>query len=287
MHLRAARPLLSPRVRLFLFWLLRACAQADNEEDAESYVDEPPSGDDAPPFADEPGEKRLRNRKAVSYREPGITEGITRNRSPSPPPPPRPPRVGDPLEVEVDDTQAGIVWKHAEVKAILRNGRFRVVVDGDEDFTEEYGPEDEGSEWRRAAAYDGLKRQRRAVEHYKPESQRAHRTVEAFATRVGPFRHGGRDADGGGGGRRRSGSHRRASGGGSGHESSTMSSEGEFEERKKRSEARLRGAVQPLNTSSEPQLSAAAAAKLAHSIGGRAAAPAVIAAGREQVPTTP
>ena len=40
-------------------------------------------------------------------------------------------------------------WRAAEVREVKEGGRFVVCVDGDEDFVEEYGPEDEGSEWRR------------------------------------------------------------------------------------------------------------------------------------------
>ena len=36
-----------------------------------------------------------------------------------------------------------------QVRGLLGGGRFTVCVDGDEDFLEAYGPEDEGVEWRR------------------------------------------------------------------------------------------------------------------------------------------
>lgn len=35
------------------------------------------------------------------------------------------------------------------MRALLEAGAFVVCVDGDEDFLEEYAPEDEGTEWRR------------------------------------------------------------------------------------------------------------------------------------------
>ena len=60
----------------------------------------------------------------------------------------RPIAVGSLVEVEVDDDQ-GVRWRPAEVRAMLEGGRFAVCVDGDEDFVEEYGPEDEGTEWRK------------------------------------------------------------------------------------------------------------------------------------------
>ena len=34
------------------------------------------------------------------------------------------------------------------MRLLLDGGRFAVCVDGDEDFVEEYGKEDEGTEWR-------------------------------------------------------------------------------------------------------------------------------------------
>ena len=55
---------------------------------------------------------------------------------------------GDAVEVVVDDDEAGIVWKRAEVRHLVRNGRFRVCIDGDEEFIEAYGMADEHKEWR-------------------------------------------------------------------------------------------------------------------------------------------
>ena len=62
--------------------------------------------------------------------------------------------VGSAVEVEVseeDTNQVGLQhvrWRPAEVRAVLEGGRFVVCVDGDEDFLEEYAPEEEGREWR-------------------------------------------------------------------------------------------------------------------------------------------
>jgi len=76
---------------------------------------------------------------------------------------------GDQIEVEVDvDGLGTTTWQSAEVVKLLGNDRFRAMVNGDAEFVEEYGPEDEGQEWRRASKYDGLKRQRKSVEHYQP-----------------------------------------------------------------------------------------------------------------------
>ena len=38
------------------------------------------------------------------------------------------------------------------MRSLLGSDRFTVCVDGDEDFVETYGPEDEGTEWRRRAS---------------------------------------------------------------------------------------------------------------------------------------
>ena len=59
--------------------------------------------------------------------------------------------VGSEMEVEVGDKERAR-WRSSEVRALLSNGRFLVCVDGDEDFLEEFGPDDEGVEWRRKPA---------------------------------------------------------------------------------------------------------------------------------------
>ena len=249
---------------------------SDADEDDE---DDPPRAVNHAAEVHQAGEKRLRRSSAppVSYKEPRILEGITRAEAPSPPPRPKPMRVGDVLEVEVKDDDEGLVWKPAEVRQILRRGRFKVRINNEDDFVEEYGPEDEGSEWRRTSKYDGLKRQRKSVDLYKPESLKAGRhptNGDDFSTRVGPFRHGRDGGDGGGGGggghrhHRRSSSRRRRGG----DESSTMSSEEEFADRKRRSDERLATSVQPLvgggDAGGGARLSSAAAAKLAGAVGG-------------------
>ena len=249
-----------------------------DELDAENGELEAESG---PEGADAHADRRrsLRGRRAVSYREKGVNEGIAR-RSPSPPGA-RPVRVGELIEVEVDEDGQGIVWRPGEVREVKRDGRFKVCINDDEEFVEEYGPQDEGSEWRRRVKYDGLKRQRRAVEHYVPEVGAARAAAasrgDGLATRVGPFRHGGRgdgdDGDGGGGRRPRRPR---------GDESSTMSSEGEFESRKRKSEVRLRGAVQPLNRPADraTQLPMRHSAAVAASTSARAAGAGAEGAGR-------
>ena len=62
--------------------------------------------------------------------------------------------VGTIIEVEVA-TDAGegeeegtVEWKASRVTSLLPGGRFIACVGGEGDFLEEYGPEDEGSEWR-------------------------------------------------------------------------------------------------------------------------------------------
>jgi len=59
--------------------------------------------------------------------------------------------VGSEVEVEVGDKERAR-WRSSEVRALLSSGRFLVCVDGDEDFIEEFGPDDEGVEWRRKPA---------------------------------------------------------------------------------------------------------------------------------------
>ena len=74
------------------------------------------------------------------------------------------------------------VWKPAEVLKLKSAGRFEVMVNNEEDFLETYGPEDEGSEWRRMPAYDGLKRQRKSVEKYEPAEMRvSHAWIDRVA----------------------------------------------------------------------------------------------------------
>ena len=68
--------------------------------------------------------------------------------------PPPPPRVGDALEVEVEE-EGDIEWRPAIVQRLLAGARFSVCVDDDPAFTEEYGMDDEGREWRRPAKYTG------------------------------------------------------------------------------------------------------------------------------------
>jgi len=63
------------------------------------------------------------------------------------------PRLADKIEVEVEEAPGDpAVWKKAEVRRMRAGARFSVCVDGDEAFIEEYGMEDEGSEWRRVGA---------------------------------------------------------------------------------------------------------------------------------------
>eukprot|EP00966_Prymnesium_polylepis_P006615 152188-Prymnesium_polylepis.1 len=61
--------------------------------------------------------------------------------------------VGELLEVEVDAGDAGVVWQPARVLASGPD-TLTVCINGDEDFIEEYGPNDEGKEWRRPRAED-------------------------------------------------------------------------------------------------------------------------------------
>lgn len=237
--------------------------------------------------ADENKPRLRRRSSAVSYREPSIREV---RRSPSPGAEEPGLRVGDWLEVEVgaweriDELDTGeVVWLHtstaerkrdepgaawqselewrpAQVRELLAGGRFSVVINNDKHFIEEYGPADEGKEWRKATArWGGLKRSRKSVEHYQPEARRARAADgDDRSLQVGPFRMGGAGrssrgrrtgADGSRGLRRLGASDARRGRRGaaaSSDESTTNNSEEEFEHRKKRSEARLRGAIRPV-----------------------------------------
>ena len=55
--------------------------------------------------------------------------------------------VGQILEVEVDDGGT-ISWKPSRVVELLEGNRFTVCINGESNFLEEYGDEDEGTEWR-------------------------------------------------------------------------------------------------------------------------------------------
>ena len=220
-----------------------------NEPDSDDDLCEDEVGAEAQAVEEEceAGEKRLRPRRGppVSYKEKGINEGITHRDAEEILASRRHERlqVGDIIQVEVESGDE-LLWKDAEVREVHRDGRFSVwKIGGDDEWEEEYTPRDEGKEWRRMQKYDGLKRQRKAADHYKPEADFARGGNRAddgmpFSTRVGPFRQT-RDGGGGGGSARR-----RSRARGEENESSTESSEAEFESRKKRSEQRLRGNVQ-------------------------------------------
>ena len=218
----------------------------DAEDAASGHASQEGTGTAAPAMAvGESGAIGLRPRRSsVSYKEPALSD-LRRPRSPEPEPDPTvPPRVGETIEVEVDEEGDGgeVLWKRAVVQQQLGGGRFKVCVDSDEEFIEEYSLEEEGREWRRSTGkYLGLKRQRRAVEHYKPDlppPRGSDAVADGLSTRVGPFRmHGG-----GKSGERRERRERAR-----GEESSTMDDEEEFAHRKARSTAKLHRQVQPLH----------------------------------------
>ena len=71
--------------------------------------------------------------------------------------PERVPKLGEYLEVEVEEPEeegGGVAWKTALVTSILERQRFVAMVNGDDDFMEEYGMEDEGKEWRKVPPDD-------------------------------------------------------------------------------------------------------------------------------------
>ena len=72
------------------------------------------------------------------------------------------PVPGEKLMVEVQQAR-GVVWQQAVVKRAKGKGRFTVCVNGESDFIEEYGLEDQGREWKRPrATIDRLEKERAA-----------------------------------------------------------------------------------------------------------------------------
>lgn len=97
--------------------------------------------------------------KALRGIESDATPGLVRSASTLVPlvDPERVPKAGDLLEVEVAETEeqgGGVAWKPSMVREVLANQRFVACVNGEEDFLEEYGMEDEGKEWRKVAVAD-------------------------------------------------------------------------------------------------------------------------------------
>ena len=91
--------------------------------------------------------------------------------------PERVPKVGQLLEVEVaeaEDAGGSVDWKPAEVVSVLPRQRFIAMVNGEEDFMEEYGMEDEGKEWRKVAPED-LDRVAKANDEAKAADKEARR----------------------------------------------------------------------------------------------------------------
>ena len=66
------------------------------------------------------------------------------------PPLPCPVQLGAYIHVEVAEEEGGALsWKPAKVREVFPSGRFSACVNGEEDFVEEFGAEDEGGEWKR------------------------------------------------------------------------------------------------------------------------------------------
>ena len=93
------------------------------------------------------------------------------------------------IEVEVAEDDGAVVWKPAKVQELTSDGRFVVCVNGEPDFLEEYGLEDEGIEWRLpsaealpvvTAAYDAAALQAAShVDAYRVEAIIAKRQLPA------------------------------------------------------------------------------------------------------------
>ena len=65
--------------------------------------------------------------------------------------------VGGVMEVEVANDDGENEWKPARVVKLLSSRRFVACINGEADFLEEYGSEDEGKEWRRVRPADQAK----------------------------------------------------------------------------------------------------------------------------------
>ncbi|KAL3893183.1 MAG: hypothetical protein SGPRY_014406 [Prymnesium sp.] len=206
----------------------------DDEGDGDDEIETRGRASITNPVGDVPAERGLRPRRnEISYKEvtmiPVVAASPVKERTIR-----KPPGIGEVIEVEVALKDQKIVWQTAVVRQCLPNGRFKACIDEDESFIEEFGMDDEGTEWRqRNGKYEGLKRQRRAVERLEVGVPRKTDLSSAVSTKVGPFR-----APCGNRSRSRRTRH--------GQESDTMDSEEEFASRMKKSTARLSRGVQPL-----------------------------------------
>ena len=92
--------------------------------------------------------------------------------------------AGELLEVEVADPEedgGAVGWKPAVVTEVLPHQRFRAMVNGEDDFVEEYGMEDESREWRKVAP-DDLCRVRKANEAAKTMYRKGALERQVWAT---------------------------------------------------------------------------------------------------------
>ena len=94
--------------------------------------------------------------------------------------PERVPKLGELLEVEVAESEengGSVDWKPAIVKEVLPRQRFVAMVNGEEDFMEEYGMEDEGKEWRKVPPEE-LERVQKANDEAIAADKEARRKAE-------------------------------------------------------------------------------------------------------------
>ena len=135
--------------------------------------------------------------------------------------PERVPKLGELLEVEVaepEESGGGVDWKPAEVVQLVARQRFMAMVNGEEDFIEEYGMEDEGKEWRKVQPED-LERVARDNEAAKAADAEARRLqaerdlAEAAAIAAAGGGEGGEAAAAEGGGGKAKGKKKSGEGG--------------------------------------------------------------------------
>ena len=88
------------------------------------------------------------------------------------------PKEGDYLEVEVNLDEAdggGTAWRPAVVVTLdPKVQRFSAIVNGDDDFVEEYGMQDEGTEWSKVAEADLSAEEEIILHAGSPQSKALH-----------------------------------------------------------------------------------------------------------------
>ena len=156
-----------------------------------------------PPAENEAPERSSKGRKVTKKKDHFSKKGESAEAAAIVPlvDPERVPKVDEYLLVEVVDPADGesVVWKPAIVVECFGRQRFKCMVNGDDDFIEEYGMEDEGEE-RRKLAEDEIEAQKEAFEAgkvvYQEQLRLENEKLAALAAEAG----GAGAAEGGEGG---------------------------------------------------------------------------------------